>query len=221
MNYFVREVRRRKESSLSSFYITAKCRYNASIRLKRAGHFSFLTATILSLGLILVPVLQLSGLKLAYPSSVLNSLQIFLAVAVLVYSVINGTAHYEVRAQSLNDCGDSIKELHRVLRTWADCGQPAPNSLSDFNDRYSKISSDSENHSREDYSLATLQAESIFRITGIPRVWLHAKVFASQCIPYIVPGALMAAETLIICDTLGVTHVLTPTLNNLIPSVAK
>src|SRR4051794_4849425 len=79
-------------------HITAKCRYNASIRLKRLGQGTFLTTVVLSLGLILVPMLQLANLRVAYPTPVLNSLQIFLAVAVLVYSIVSATANYGTRA---------------------------------------------------------------------------------------------------------------------------
>src|SRR5581483_6776239 len=87
---------------LRSFHITAKCRYNASIRLRRVGRFTFLTTIVLSLGLIIAPVLQLAHLKLAYPDQVINCFQVFLAVAVLVYSVVNATAGYDTRAHLLN-----------------------------------------------------------------------------------------------------------------------
>ena len=42
-------------------------------------------------------------------------MSIFLAVSVLVYSVVIGTAKYEVRAEGLTQCGDKLKELNREL----------------------------------------------------------------------------------------------------------
>jgi hypothetical protein len=197
-----------------SFHITAKCRYNASIRLKRLGAFSFLTATILSLGLILIPLLQLADVSLAYPPPVLNMLQIFLAVAVLVYSVVNSTAHYETRSESLNECGDKIKELSRELRT-AMKDSETPPDLHDMNQRYTDISTDSENHTRADYSLAMLQARNFYSISGLPRLFLYLKVRALSSFAYLLPVALIVAEAIIITDTLGLTSIMT---NCLMPS---
>ncbi len=188
-----------------SFHITAKCRYNASIRMKRLASFSFLTATVLSLGLILLPLLQLSDLHLLYPKSVINILQVFLAVAVLVYSVINATAHYETRSYVLNQCGDNIKELSRELRSSAD-----PNQMIDkLNKKYTEISTRSENHARRDYWLTMLQAKDVYRVTGIPRVWLYGKTVMGHLVPYSIPALLMAIELIVILDNIGVTTVLT------------
>lgn len=201
------------EIMLRQFHITAKSRFNASVRLLNVARFSFNTATALSLGLILVPVLQLSGLRLAYPTNALNGLQIFLAVSVLVYSIINSTARYETRAQALNECGDRIKELSRELRGMKSKA-PGPD-LDALNKRYTAISTDSENHSRADYVLAQLQAPENFRITGLERTWLYIKVGLSNLRPYIVPSTLMVLELLFILDILGITNLLSGRLQQL------
>ena len=195
-----------------SIHITAKCRYNASIRLKRVGTFSFLTATVLSLGLILIPMLQLSGMKLSYPDRILSSLQVFLAVAVLIYSVINGTAHYATRAQSLNEVGDRIKELSRILRTESAAVKAKGTrlELKPINQRYTRISTASENHSRSDYGRAILQSYDLYRITGLPRLWLNIKVALGHFIAYVIPLALILIEIAIVLDILGLTRILKP-----------
>jgi len=199
-----------------SFHITAKCRYNASIRLDRIGSFSFLTATILSLGLIFIPLLQLSGITLAYPEKVLNSLQVFFAVAVLIFSVINSTAHYETRAKSLNDCADKIKDLSRKLRSeiYNARNQGTSLDLQAFNQMYSTISAASENHSRSDYGLAMLQASELYNVTGLPRLWLNFKVLYGALEGYIFSIALILAEIIVILDILNVTHILTEIFNS-------
>ena len=46
---------------LNSMRLTAKCRFNASVRLIRISKYSFLTTTILSLGLIFIPLYQYSS----------------------------------------------------------------------------------------------------------------------------------------------------------------
>jgi SMODS and SLOG-associating 2TM effector domain family 5 len=68
-----------------SMRTTAKARYTASVRLKYQGKFTFATTTLLSLGLIFIPLIQNSGVPLALKVGVLNAMQIFLAVSVLVY----------------------------------------------------------------------------------------------------------------------------------------
>lgn len=199
-----------------SFHITARCRYNASIRLERIGSFSFLTATLLSLGLILVPMLQLSGIRLAYPERVLSGLQVFFAVAVLIYSVINSTARYETRAKALNDCADKIKDLSRKLRTEIHHAKNATVEidLQTYNQLYSTISAASENHSRTDYGLAMLQASDFYNITGFPRLWRNIKVMYGNLEGYIFSIILVLAEIIVILDILNVTHVLTDTFNS-------
>jgi SMODS and SLOG-associating 2TM effector domain family 5 len=195
-----------------SVHVTAKCRYNASIRLKRVGSFSFLTATVLSLGLILIPMLQLSGMRLAYPDRILSSLQVFFAVAVLIYSVINGTAHYATRAQSLNEVGDRIKELSRTLRTDYSTAKARGTrfDLKPINQRYTRISTASENHSRSDYGRAVLQCTDLYKITGLPRLWLEIKVALGHFVAYIIPLALILIEIAILLDILGATKVFKP-----------
>jgi hypothetical protein len=157
---------------LFSMTVTSKCRYNASIRIKNVSQFSFFTTVILSLGLILIPLLQNADIELAYPPRVLNMLQIFLAVAVLVYSVVNSTAKYETRAERLNECGDKIKELIRELRVTIAGG--AKVDLNAFNQRYTLISTDSENHVRVDYWLAVVRTPEYYNVSGLIRTWIMA-----------------------------------------------
>ena len=121
-----RQVKDAAEKLQMSMRVTAKCRYNAAARLQLQGKFAFFTTTALSLGLIFVPLLQTSGVKLAFQTNVLSMMQIFLAVSVLVYSVVIGTARYEVRAETLTECGDKLKELIRAIERhssvgWACC----------------------------------------------------------------------------------------------------
>jgi hypothetical protein len=202
------------EKLLNSMRVTARCRFNASVRLKRQSNFSFFTTTVLSLGLIFIPLVQNSDVNLAFSSKVLNMLQIFLAVAVLVYSVINSTARYEVRSQALNECGDKIKELIRELRTEIKqsrtSGVIVP--LGGFHERYNLISTDSENHTRVDFSLASLEMKDDYNITGLPRVCQRIYAVMIYVVPYIVPILFIAFQILFILDMLGVTSILTPYL---------
>ena len=194
-------------------HITAKCRYNASIRLKRLGQGTFLTTVVLSLGLILIPMLQLAKLRMAYPDPVVNSLQIFLAVAVLVYSIISATASYGTRARVLNDCADRIKHLGGELRTARKAGNA---DLMQFAERYHSITRDSEMHSRADYVLAKLQATDQFNVTGVKRLWNRVAVVVAEAVPYVPSLALLAIEVVLVTDLMGVTALWTPFMKGLV-----
>ena len=81
-----RDVRDAADKLQLSMRTTAKCRYNASVRLHHQNKYSFFTTTVLSLGLVFIPLMQSADLRLAFKPNVLNVMQIFLGVAVMVYS---------------------------------------------------------------------------------------------------------------------------------------
>lgn len=200
-----------EEKFLLSMKATCKTRYNASIRLKYLGKFTFLTTTLLSLGLIFIPLLQNSGVSLALSSGVINSMQLFLAVSVLVYSVIHGTSRHDLRSEQFNECGDKLKELIREFgrEREQNGGKLKEDRLSHFQQRYSDITTDVENHTRGDYRLVTLDMKKYYRISGVVRLieWLKAR--GEQAVPYLFPLALLGAELLFITEIVGVTDVFT------------
>ncbi len=198
------------EKLLNSMRVTSRCRYNASLRLSRNSAFSFSTTTLLSLGLILIPLLQNAGIRLAYPEKVLNVLQIFLAVAVLVYSLVNATARYEVRSEALNECGDKIKDLIRGLRRDMSTIPLSGNAvdLEKYHLRYNEVSTDTENHSRLDYLFASLEMRDDFTITGLKRLLLTFRAYASYALMHLAPIALISLEIVFILDILGITSIL-------------
>jgi hypothetical protein len=199
---------------LNGMRVTSKCRYNASIRLKRQSQFSFFATTLLSLGLILVPLLQNSDIQLAFPPKVLNMLQIFLAVAVLVYSVINATARYETRSEALNDCGDKIKDLIRNLRREVaeSKSSGAVVDLQSYNQKYDGVSTDAENHARVDFIMASLEMKIDYNYTGLLRLYMYVKSWALYALLFVVPTAMLIAEVIFVLDMLAVTKVFTPFL---------
>jgi len=186
--------------------ITAKNRYNASKRLNWQMKISFLTTTILSLGLIFIPLAQNSNLELNFESSVLNLMQIFLAVAVLVYSVINGMAKYESRIQSLRECGDNIRDLIREFRAETDIKLE---NLKDYSNRYNIIVTKPENHDTIDYWSTKLELREDFKITGLKRLFLYCKFVFIYIIPFLIPVLLLAFELIFISDMLGTSDLFT------------
>lgn len=198
-----------------SMRTTAKCRYNASVRLQHQGKFSFSTTTVLSLGLVFIPLIQNANVQLAFEVNVLNMMQIFLGVAVLVYSVVIGTARYEVRATQLNECGDKLKELIRELdkEREANNGSIQPLKLAEFQKRYSDIVTDVENHNRNDYRFATLEMVRDYFVSGLPRLKLYLEAQIIRAFGFVLPIILMLMEVMFIADMLGATEIFTPYLN--------
>jgi hypothetical protein len=148
----------------------------------------------------------------AFPPKVLNMLQIFLAVAVLVYSVINATAHYETRSEALNSCGDKIKDLIRNLRrevAEAKASGVAVN-LETYNQRYDDVSTEAENHGRADFIVGSLEMRADYKYTGIPRLYLYFKVLLLSSAAYTIPTLLLIGEVIFITDMLGSTSFFTP-----------
>jgi hypothetical protein len=197
-----------------SMRVTAKCRYNAARRLHNQSQFSFLVVTLLSLGLIFIPLVLNAGAVLSLKPSILNMMQIFLAVSVLVYSVIVSTSRYEVRSTKLTDCGDRLKELIRGLGREREAAEGASKkTLEDFQRRYADVVTDSENHSRSDYYLATLEMENDYFISGFPRLWLYLRSIPPRVAPYLLPTILIGCEIVFITDMLGMTAIIGPVLN--------
>ncbi|WP_269533274.1 SLATT domain-containing protein [Chitinimonas sp. BJYL2] len=193
-----------------SMRVTAKCRYNSAVRLQKQSKFAFFATTALSLGLIFIPLMQTANIPLAYPANVLGVLQIFLAVASLVYSVVIGTARYEVRAENLTECGDKLKELIRSIdNDRASETPPGKLEISDYHKRYSDIVTDTENHDRSDYWLAMLEMDRDYFITGIPRFIMWSKSLTFRLIPYGVPLLMMLVVAILITDMLHISEIFT------------
>ena len=198
-----------------SMRTTAKCRYNASVRLQHQGKFAFFTTTVLSLGLVFIPLIQNAGVPLALQTNVLNMMQIFLAVSVLVYSVVIGTARFEVRAEQLTECGDKLKELIRELdkEREANAGVIQAAILAGFQRRYSDIATDVENHTRNDYRFASLEMIDDCFITGLVRLKVYCEAHLVRMLGFVLPVSLMLMEAIFISDMMAASEILTPYLN--------
>lgn len=198
-----------------SMRTTAKCRYNASVRLHHKNKFAFFTTIALSLGLVFIPLMQTAGIPLAFKATVLNGMQIFLAVAVLVYSIVISTARYDLRAAQLTECGDKLKELIREIdrEREAGGGTVSPDRLATFQKTYSDVVTDVENHERNDYRFASLEMVNDYFLTGLPRfkVWCEAQLV--RLTDFVIPTGLMVLEAMLILDMMGATNLLTPYLN--------
>lgn len=204
---------------IASMKTTASNRYHASTRLALQGKFTFAVSTVISLGLIFIPLMQLAKVPLTLGADVLSAVQIFLAVAILVYSVVSGTARYELRSEQLNDCGNQVKRLIRRLELEPILASSKEEELvGKYYEDYAAITADVENHRRVDYTLTILRSPQLFDLTLLGRVMHWVKFLVSAAIPYLTPTLLVAAEVLLITDMFGVTCTFSPYLGPRIPA---
>lgn len=209
------ECKSQREKLIASMKTTAINRYNASNRLKWQSKFAFTASTSFSLGLIFIPLMQLSKVPLRLNGDVLSAIQIFLAVAILVYSVIIGTSRFEVRGEQLNDCGDSIKKLIRELRISEQSKTEAEEValLKEFQEKYAIIVADVENHVRSDYILTIIRTPDLFKLGFFARAHHWLKYFFSAIVPYVPPIILVAIELILISDMFGISKIFSQYLN--------
>lgn len=200
---------------LLSMNVTAKSRFNASMRLRSKSAISFYTTTTLSLGLILIPLLQNSDIQLAFHSKALNMMQIFLAVAILVYSIINSKAGYDVRSEKLNMCGDRIKEISRELDSKLAAGENP--DYKEYLDKYDEVVRDSENHTRPDYLQTKLQLKRYYKITGLKLGAYWSLFRIMQLRDAGVAVILISIELIFVSEMLGFTRFVAPRLTT--PSI--
>lgn len=207
------ECKTKRAKLIASMKTTAVNRYNASNRLAWQSKVTFTVSTLFSLGLIFVPLMQLAKAPLSLNGDVLSAIQIFLAVAILVYSIITGTARFEIRSEQLNDCGDKIKSLIRELRIAPEDDENEEALLRDFQKQYEAIIADVENHARSDYLLTIVRSPDLFILSFPGRIFWWLKYTCSSFVSYLPALALVAIEVLLITDMFGITKIFSPYLN--------
>ena len=163
---------------------TAASRFNASRRLRIHNAASLWTISLFSLGLILVSLLQALALPLPYSDKLVNLIQVFLSITILVISVILTMNNYGIRAERFHACGLEMSEialkLERVERE--------DGTIEDYNafaDEYSEILRRYDNHEQIDFMFMKLQKPQHY---SEPR-WFSFLVYArfgAQFLPYAV-----------------------------------
>lgn len=219
------ELLRNANNLYHSMRITIDARFQAGKRLESLNTYTFITSIIISLALIFLPLIQFSDIKLHYSNNVLSTLQIFFAVAILVYSVLISTAKYSIRAKEMTVCADLVKDLSRELKdiialSQRDGENITKNVLNDYNKRYRECLRNSENHSDQDYHFVknTIKMKDLektdinwFRKNiwhRIIRFWLKMTV----SMQYIFPSFLTIFVFVVISDVLGYTKIIQPFL---------
>lgn len=200
---------------LNTIELTTDSRFRAGHRLKRLSKISSATTTITSLGLILIPLLSSAHHNVAFSNETINNFQIFLAVCVLVFSVSNSTAQYEVRSKDFFECADKLKVICQKFKlAMIECkSSDQPFDFEKFEVMYRNLLDGTENHEDIDYIKANrVRKDKKNKQTNLidkAQNWiLEIKYYIPTWFSYVSPVLLFALEVCFILDRLGITEVL-------------
>ena len=208
---------------LKTMQLTVDSRFEAGKRLKRLSKVGFLTTTIISLGLILIPLLTIAGHNSVFSQFTLTSFQIFLAICVLVYSVATSTAKYELRSKDFYQCADEIKGIcQKYQHEKIVCKQMDRNiDVLNFEKLYREALNGTESHEDIDYIRANKirkekkekindisLKEIIYIFLNFDTKNLREKII-SFFMNYSASFFLCIIELLFVSDMLGLTNILT------------
>ena len=171
----------KKEESFHNLYkkidATSKTRFHASRRLKLHSKLSTYTVVMISLGLILISLMQAYGLGNNIENDLVGLIQVFSAIAVLVYSLLIDKNDYSNLSEKMYSCASTIGELKQKIHPHLD-KQHDQALYDEFRDKYHRVLKLFETHSnndfRGDYTRAKLEMPEKYTIKG--KAWLAAKL---------------------------------------------
>lgn len=199
------------QRQLLAIRTSARSRAHAGQRLQRQGRFWLATLVALALGLILIPLLQNAGVRLALAPNVLNLVQIFLGVSVLVCVVLVASANHALRARVLLECSDRLRELAREFeKVCEDVGPGTISShiLDEFRLRHADTLRNLETPSRNDQRLALLDMPAEHRLGRSERLRLTGQARLTQLSGLAAPLLIVVVEAVFLGHALGVSPTL-------------
>lgn len=167
------------EESFKNLYkkveATSKTRFNASRRLKLHSKYSTYTVVIISLSIIFISLMQTYSLGQNIQSKYANLSQIFLAIAVLVYSLLIDKNEYSALSEKMYSCASKLGNLTQQMYPYRHMENPPHEKYYEFQKEYWSILELFETHSNNDFSgdhlRARLDMPEYYNLTGVDR-WL-------------------------------------------------
>jgi len=136
-------------------HITSKNRFNASKRLADHNQAALVTITLMSLGLIAIPLIKEFELGAHFGTRYVDFFQLFLAIVVLVISVSINSANFGRRSEKLHDCGLELSNLARKIYGFVNDGG-SREIYNDFVNAYYEILNRYENHKSIDFRITQI-----------------------------------------------------------------
>lgn len=138
--------------------IVTNIRYISARRFRFNQQLSQWTITFISLLLILIPLLQALDMTLRHDQKLFDVVSVFLAILVLVYSLLISMENYSVRAEKMQNCGTELSNLTRDIYPYLGA-KHHKNHYNNFSVRYQNILEKYENHDSIDYKKYTIEKD--------------------------------------------------------------
>lgn len=150
------------EESFKNLYkkmdATSKTRFFASRRLKLHARLSTYTVVFISLALIFISLLQTYSLGKNTSSEYTSLVQVFAAIAVLVYSLLIDKNEYAALSEKMYSCASRLGELKQRMHPHKTVSNPSEDKYNEFQKEYWQILELYETHSSNDFSADNLRA---------------------------------------------------------------
>lgn len=182
----------KKEASFNNLYkkidSTSKTRFHSSRRLKQHSKWSTYIVVLISLGLILISLMQAYGLGNNIKSSLVGLIQAFSAIAVLVYSLLIDKNDYSSLSEKMYSCAAQLGELKQKVYPHLD-NKFDEKIYIEYRDEYNSILKLFETHSmndfRGDYFRAKLEMPENYVIRGVDWWNLKLKIYFAYSINFV------------------------------------
>lgn len=138
--------------------VTAKTRFYASRRLRRHADWSTYTVVVVSLVMILVALMQAYDIGVNIKTSYTSIIQVFSAIAVLVYSLLIDKNDYSSLSEKMFACASQLSELRQRFLPLITSDNPSKDEYERVQKEYWDILKIYETHSNNDFGGDNLRA---------------------------------------------------------------
>lgn len=174
-------------------WITKNARFNASSRCEELNRNSAKIVGWLSAYVVVLSVLQIIDIpEISFPAKHATFGCIAISILILVYSQMEFSMNYAVKAKEFHRCGLEISELYnqqRELKSNLNEGNVFDVSvknkiLIDISQKYEAILNKYENHSPIDYEIAQIGKYKYFKMSIRKIAWIKLKYFLNVNFQY-------------------------------------
>lgn len=167
-------------------WITKNARFNASSRCEELNKNSAKIVGWLSAYAVVLSVLQIIDIpEFSFPQKHTTFVCITISILVLVYSQMEFSMNYAVKAKEFHRCGLEISELYNQLRELkSKLKEESPFDISDkdktlkeISIKYEAILNKYENHTPIDYEIAQIGKYKYFKMSIRKIAWIRLKYF--------------------------------------------
>lgn len=151
--------------------------------------FSTYIIVFISLGLILVTLMQAYSLGSNINNKIVGLFQAFSSIAVLVYSLLIDRNDYSSTSEKMYSCAAQLGELKQEVRPYLAEEEHDEDRYLEFKGKYHQLLKLYETHSnndfRGDYYRAKLEMPEDYEIKGLDWLSMHFKIIVSHILDFI------------------------------------